>query len=458
MRYLCLLIFTDEPTTRSSFELLPPHMSDLRLKDKKDHVTCDVSKEPTSVPAAGHQEEDVSVGLDAAERTAPELRIVLFGKSDDKKAALGNIIVRKKEFSVPGFLGGKQCEAVHGTWNMKPLTVVKTPDVFSLSVEKVREEMKRCVDLCSPGPNVLLLLVKPSDFTEENRKTLKFILSLFGEDSFKHSMVISTYNHQWNETSVSVNQLLQECDGRHYKMFTNDHGLFMEKIENIVHENKRTFLTFTEETRRSKSEPSKPKEMEKILKKEDEMKRKMEELERKHEEEMKRRIEEERTEIEEERKVREKQLQEKEENIKKEREERKKEQKMREEEEKNRKELEENQRQKWKQEREALERKIRSESKEKGTIDRKLEESRREMKENQETWEKEQEEWWRNRGQEDEQRRQEEQERLRKLQEEYDQERQRHENQRREEDRIKRAQEERERKEKEEGYKKTWRR
>ncbi|XP_051279304.1 GTPase IMAP family member 8-like isoform X1 [Dicentrarchus labrax] len=116
--------------------------------------------------------------------------------------------------------------------------------------------MKNCVTLCSPGPNVLLLLVKPSDFTEENRQTLKFILSLFGQDALKYSMVIMT--HKWNKTSDSLNQLLKECGGRHYNMVEDNHTLLMEKIENTVHENKGTFLTFTEETIRPKSEPIKP--------------------------------------------------------------------------------------------------------------------------------------------------------------------------------------------------------
>ncbi|XP_051807066.1 GTPase IMAP family member 8-like [Acanthochromis polyacanthus] len=143
-----------------------------------------------------------------------------------------------------------------GDWEGKSLTVVKTPDVFSLSVETVREAMNRCVDLCFPGPNVLLLLVKPSDFTEENRKTLKFILSLFGEDAFKHSMVIIT--HENEKMNLPVNELLTDCGGRHYNMSEDNYGTLMRKINNTVHESKGTFLTLTEETRRPKSEPIRP--------------------------------------------------------------------------------------------------------------------------------------------------------------------------------------------------------
>ncbi|XP_045889951.1 GTPase IMAP family member 8-like [Micropterus dolomieu] len=146
--------------------------------------------------------------------------------------------------------------AACGEWRGKPLTVVKAPDIFSLSDKTAREEMRKCISLCPPGPNVLLLLVKVSDFTEENRQTLKFILSLFGQDAFKHSMVIST--HEGNETRSSVSKLIKDCGGRQYRMVEKDHGQLMEKIENIVHENRGTFLTFTEETIRPKSEHIKP--------------------------------------------------------------------------------------------------------------------------------------------------------------------------------------------------------
>ncbi|XP_039463416.1 GTPase IMAP family member 8-like [Oreochromis aureus] len=179
-----------------------------------------------------------------------EFGIMLFGTSSTKKKALCDFMVKKKGF---GNSTGKQ--VVHGEWREKRVRLVKTPDMLDLSEKKVREEMKSCVSLCPSGPNVLLLLVKPSDFTEENRKTLKFILSLFGEDAFKHSMVIITHKE---ETSLSVKSLLKDCDGRHYNMFDNNRNQLMEKIEDIVHENKGKFLTVTEQTIRPKFELIKP--------------------------------------------------------------------------------------------------------------------------------------------------------------------------------------------------------
>ncbi|XP_068452395.1 GTPase IMAP family member 8-like [Clinocottus analis] len=160
----------------------------------------------------------------------------MFGKSEDKKKTLCNFIIESKKTQ------HKHSEVARGEWREHPVTVVETTDVFKLSEESIREEMKSCVTLCSPGPNVLLLLVKPSDFTEENMKKLKFSLSLFDQDAFKHSMLILT--HEEGATRC-VRQLLQDCGGRHYRMFREDHTLLMQNIEKIVHETKGTFLTFS---------------------------------------------------------------------------------------------------------------------------------------------------------------------------------------------------------------------
>ncbi|XP_027134190.1 GTPase IMAP family member 8 [Larimichthys crocea] len=69
-------------------------------------------------------------------------------------------------------------------------------------------------------------------------------------------MVIMT--HKENKISFTVTQLLTDCGGRQYSMSEDDHRSLMQKIENIVCENKGTFLTFTEDTTRPKSEDMKP--------------------------------------------------------------------------------------------------------------------------------------------------------------------------------------------------------
>ncbi|XP_071340081.1 uncharacterized protein [Trachinotus anak] len=233
---------------------------------KKDngHVSCDDPEEAdlSSDQENLKKEKGTSFEFDptqAVEVQTPseytpshlfDLRIVIIGRREDKKKTLWKLITGSRQFKFLKVNRHKQCEAASGEWRGKPLTVVKAPDVFSLSVEAVRGEMKRCVSLCSPGPNVLLLLVKPSDFTEENRKTLKFILSLFGQDAFKHLMAVMTEKKRGTQSTVT--QLLKDCGGRQCNMFENDYNQLMQKIENIVDENKGTFLTFTEESEQMK--------------------------------------------------------------------------------------------------------------------------------------------------------------------------------------------------------------
>ncbi|XP_034534811.1 GTPase IMAP family member 8-like [Notolabrus celidotus] len=225
-----------------------------------EHVSCDVFMEPTDETKSTHQRKTrpgsigaVAAGPPANDDIIPsgEIRILLLGKKDDRMSKLGDFIKAKKN---KPFAAKQKVETAE--WRGKPLKVVKTPDVFSLSVKKLRGEMKNAVSLCPPGPNVLLLLVEPSDFTEENRERLKFILSLFDQDAFKHSVIIIT--HEGGHPSVSFRRLLKDCGDRLYKMTYNNRLSLMKNIENIVNANKGDFLTLTEELITLKSEHMKP--------------------------------------------------------------------------------------------------------------------------------------------------------------------------------------------------------
>ncbi|XP_026176969.1 GTPase IMAP family member 8-like [Mastacembelus armatus] len=184
--------------------------------------------------------------------SASELRIVLLGKSQNEKTKLSNLISGTKH-GPDSRTHPKQLAHVYGEWRNKPFTVVKTPDIFSLPMETVRLEMKKCVAECPPGPNVLLILVKPSDFTEEDRQKLKHTLSVFGQDAFKYSMVITTQNETIG--NFSVNQLLQDCRQRQLRIncnenyFHDDENIqeLMQKMDEMVSQNRGRYLTFTEE-------------------------------------------------------------------------------------------------------------------------------------------------------------------------------------------------------------------
>ncbi|XP_061585768.1 GTPase IMAP family member 8-like [Cololabis saira] len=174
------------------------------------------------------------------------LRIVLLGKSDNKITTISKLITTEKVSTCfKTHIRGptKPCE-----WKERAVTVAKA-NIFTMSEQDVRKEMKACAGLCFPGPNVLLLLLNPSEFTQEDRQRLDFTLRLFDQDGFKRLMIIFT--HVEHQPSSEVNQLLHDCRGRRYNMVDNNRTQLMEKIENIVDENEGTFLTFTEHVKPS---------------------------------------------------------------------------------------------------------------------------------------------------------------------------------------------------------------
>ncbi|XP_019899754.2 GTPase IMAP family member 8-like isoform X2 [Esox lucius] len=177
------------------------------------------------------------------------IRIVLLGKSDSKKKLVGNIILGQEAFKSPRsrfFSYEQQCESASGKMNDKSVTVIKTPDLLSVSVESMMKVMENCKTLTAPGPHVLLLVLMPEEFTEENRNTMKWILSLFGKDAFKHSMVITT--HKEEAEKPQLNQVIKEYGGRFYHMDSqgSDHKELTKKVEKMVGENDYKYLTYNE--------------------------------------------------------------------------------------------------------------------------------------------------------------------------------------------------------------------
>ncbi|KAM9742994.1 GTPase IMAP family member 8-like [Menidia menidia] len=176
---------------------------------------------------------EAPVALGAGPAAEWGIRIMLFGSNQSKKTQLQNYITNKKVLS---FLGFSQAKA---EWRGRPVTVTQAPE--NLPEKKMREELRACVALCPPGPNVLLLLLNPSDFTETQGQALMSTLSVFGGAALQHSMVICT--HAGTEETLPFQLLLRDCGGRQYNMQDYDHEQFMQKIDGMVQKNKGAFLT-----------------------------------------------------------------------------------------------------------------------------------------------------------------------------------------------------------------------
>ncbi|XP_007544173.1 GTPase IMAP family member 4-like isoform X2 [Poecilia formosa] len=120
-----------------------------------------------------------------------------------------------------------------GQWRGKRVTMMTSPDLYNLKDNKMKEVVKRC----SPRPNALLLLVNPSNFLEIQRKKLYYMLNLFDFDALKHSVVITTQESGLDYPLTE--QLISDCEGRCYEMFTSDNEQLMKKVENIVKKNQK---------------------------------------------------------------------------------------------------------------------------------------------------------------------------------------------------------------------------
>uniref|UniRef100_UPI0009B43A07 GTPase IMAP family member 5-like n=1 Tax=Monopterus albus TaxID=43700 RepID=UPI0009B43A07 len=178
---LCRGPFLWRKTTEPS-ELLA-RLYQIVEENRGEHMRSEAFGDPASAPPGDQQrrrQETASPRSDTGKVTKSALRIVLLGKSEREKTRLGNFIIGTQGAHFQKQPPARQCVVTYGEWKEQSVVVVKVPNIFSLSEEMVKEELRSCESLCCPGQNVLLLLVKPSTFTEKKRETLKFIMRLFG--------------------------------------------------------------------------------------------------------------------------------------------------------------------------------------------------------------------------------------------------------------------------------------
>ncbi|KAI4881090.1 hypothetical protein NFI96_023703, partial [Prochilodus magdalenae] len=176
-----------------------------------------------------------------------ELRMVLLGKNGSEISRVGNFILGRSAFDTeaPPPSAEWHNERARGKVERSYITLINTPHLFDpgLSLDQLRVQVTESMSLCAPGPHVLVLVLQPDDFNEEDRDRLNSIFSSLSEEPHKHTLILTTHTLQSGSRADPVQeniikQIITECRNRHFEFSTEpSRSALIEVMENMVKEN-----------------------------------------------------------------------------------------------------------------------------------------------------------------------------------------------------------------------------
>uniref|UniRef100_A0A3Q4AMK1 AIG1-type G domain-containing protein n=1 Tax=Mola mola TaxID=94237 RepID=A0A3Q4AMK1_MOLML len=187
----------------------------------------------------------------AAANQLPEVRLVLLGWRWPGKSLTGNTILGREEFRyerAAEFCVKRQTE-VQG----RQVTVVDTPGWFSAQDTPLsyKQEIVRGASLCPPGPHAFLLVIPVGMFTEVDRARIEEHVNLFGEQVWRHTIVVFSWAEVLRTISIEryirregkeLQWVVEKCKRRYFVInnctFAEQPkvGPLLEKVEKMVSE------------------------------------------------------------------------------------------------------------------------------------------------------------------------------------------------------------------------------
>ncbi|KAK7922346.1 hypothetical protein WMY93_009248 [Mugilogobius chulae] len=156
----------------------------------------------------------------------------MIGKTGVGKSSVGNTLVGKKRFisaTAPGSVT-MYCKCAR-VKSQREIHVVDTPGIMNMSKDPkmIEEEIKKCINMSSPGPHVLLLVMQVGRFTEEEENCVEDLEKLFGPHASRFMIILFTHGDNLGDKSIDqyvqsgnpeFRHVIERC-GNRYHVFNN---------------------------------------------------------------------------------------------------------------------------------------------------------------------------------------------------------------------------------------------
>ncbi|XP_072314837.1 GTPase IMAP family member 4-like [Eucyclogobius newberryi] len=142
----------------------------------------------------------------------PELRVILLGNSWTDRAVVGNLLVNARVFDEDA--DPQDCVTERAVLSKdKTITVTNAADLLrpDLTDARLSVLVSEAAQAAEPGPHVLLLVLKPENFTEPQRLRLQTSLTRFCEQWFQHALVLLSTSRLNVLKEPHLQSLITEC-------------------------------------------------------------------------------------------------------------------------------------------------------------------------------------------------------------------------------------------------------